>query len=65
MVTDFDVFNYTFITDWSNYQNIIIELENNSVINVPDPYYGTNSGFENVFHLLNQACNRKANRLIT
>jgi low molecular weight protein-tyrosine phosphatase len=80
-VKDFDVFNYIFVMDSSNYQNIInlartkkdiskvklilSELENNSVINVPDPYFGADLGFENVFHLLNQACNRIANRLIT
>jgi len=81
MVTDFDTFDYIFVMDSSNYQNIInlartkkdsskvklilSELENNSVINVPDPYFGADLGFENVFHLLNQACNRIANRLIT
>lgn len=80
-VTDFDTFDYIFVMDSSNYQNIInlartkkdsskvklilSELENDSIIDVPDPYYGGDLGFENVFHLLNQACNRIANRLIS
>ncbi len=78
-VSDFDTFDYIYAMDTSNYENIIElarnsediskvklilnELSNNS-FDVPDPYYGENLGFENVFQLLNQACERIANRLI-
>ena len=80
-VSDFDKFDYIYAMDSSNFENIaqlardkkdiskvkliLSELENNSYIDVPDPYYGGDLGFENVFHLLNQACNRIANRLIS
>jgi len=80
-VSDFDNFDYIYAMDASNYKNIIelsrnivdiskvklilSELDNSVSSNVPDPYYGGNFGFENVFQLLNQACNRIANRLIT
>jgi low molecular weight protein-tyrosine phosphatase len=80
-VSDFDKFDYIYAMDSSNFENItqlarntkdiskvkliLSELENNSIVDVPDPYYGGDLGFENVFHLLNQACNRIANRLIS
>ena len=72
-VSDFDEFDLIYVMDTSNYDNVITlarnssdkkkvqlilnELDNN-LINVPDPYYGGDSGFENVFQLLNQACDR-------
>ena len=72
-VSDFDEFDIIYAMDTSNYDNIIalardlndkkkVELIlnelDNELINVPDPYYGGTSGFENVFQLLNQACDR-------
>ncbi|MCK0109161.1 low molecular weight phosphotyrosine protein phosphatase [Flavobacteriaceae bacterium S0825] len=72
-VSDFDEFNFIYVMDTSNYKNIIALARNdgdkkkvelilneldNELINVPDPYYGGDSGFENVFQLLNQACDR-------
>lgn len=79
-VNDFETFDYIFAMDSSNFQNIIKlarnikdiskvklilnEISNNILIDVPDPYYGGDLGFENVFHLLNKACNRIANKLI-
>jgi len=81
VVSDFDNFDYIYAMDVSNYKNIIKlarnnedisktklildELENNTSSDVPDPYYGGDLGFENVFQLLNRACNEIANRLIT
>ena len=72
-VSDFDEFDLIYVMDTSNYDNVIALARNSSVekkvqlilneldnnlINVPDPYYGGDSGFENVFQLLNQACDR-------
>lgn len=72
-VSDFDEFNFIYVMDTSNYENVIALARNdddkkkvqlilneldNELINVPDPYYGGDSGFENVFQLLNQACDR-------
>ena len=78
-VEDFDEFDIIFAMDQSNYQNIIslartvedeekvklilneINPEDNSV---PDPYYGGDRGFDNVYEMLDEACSIIANRLI-
>ncbi len=70
---DLEYFDVIFVMDRSNYQNIVRLAANDSqkekvrlILNqsfpdqdmeVPDPYYGGNNGFENVFSLLNEACN--------
>ena len=80
VVSDFDAFDYIYAMDESNYKNIIAlarntedtlkvklilnELDNTVSSNVPDPYYGGSLGFENVFQLLNRACNIIAHGLI-
>jgi protein-tyrosine phosphatase len=72
VVSDFDKFNVIYAMDYSNYQNILklarnMEDENkvkmilnashpNKNKSVPDPYYGGNQGFENVFKMLDEAC---------
>ena len=35
---------------------ILNEIDSNSNANVPDPYYGGNGGFENVYNMLDKAC---------
>jgi protein-tyrosine phosphatase len=78
-VIDFDEFDYIYAMDSSNYQNIIALARNNSDIakvkmileeiptfnriDVPDPYYGGNDGFENVFQMLDKVCNSIAEKL--
>lgn len=65
---DFDSFDVIFAMDSSNYRNIItlakddnkkqkvkMMLENG---NVPDPYYGGNEGFEHVYQLIHEACQK-------
>jgi protein-tyrosine phosphatase len=69
--SDFDTFDIIFVMDSSNYQNILVlaeteehrkkvklimnEMEPVKNINVPDPYYGGNEGFEQVFTMLDKA----------
>ena len=69
---DFDDFDRIFVMDSSNYGDVIEVARNKSdkkkvelILNVlypdsnmsvPDPYYGGEQGFENVFMLLEQAC---------
>jgi protein-tyrosine phosphatase len=69
---DFDEFDYIFAMDESNRKNILklargksdeekVELflnfsYPNENMNVPDPYYGGEKGFEDVYQLLNNAC---------
>lgn len=71
-VEDFDRFNYIYAMDQSNFDNILRlarnskdtdkvqlildEVEAVTNKNVPDPYYGGQDGFENVFSLLDEAC---------
>lgn len=68
---DFEAFDIIYAMDMSNYNNIVAlannETEKQKVklimnefypqenINVPDPYYGE-YGFENVFEMLDKAC---------
>lgn len=70
-VRDFDQFTHLFVMDQSNYQNVIalardendrqkVQLILADDQEVPDPYYGGKSGFENCYQLLNTACNRIA-----
>lgn len=71
-VEDFDRFDTIFVMDSSNYADVIALARNeadkrkvelilnrvypNSNMAVPDPYFGGEQGFENVFILLEQAC---------
>ena len=73
-VNDFDEFDKIYAMDTSNYANIISssrteadknkvdvilnELHPNSFQSVPDPYYGSNNGFQNVYEMLDEACNK-------
>lgn len=72
-VEDFDNFDLIYAMDSSNYQNILMlarneedeakvkmilnELNPNANHEVPDPYYGGDQGFENVYQMLDEACN--------
>ena len=42
---------------------ILNELFPNENIDVPDPYYGGEDGFENVYEMLDQACEEIARKL--
>ena len=76
---DFEVFDLIYTMDNSNYQNVIrqarkeedklkVKLILNEVypgkdLDVPDPYYGGDQGFENVYQMLNEACEIISNKL--
>ncbi|PKV52143.1 protein-tyrosine phosphatase [Aquimarina sp. MAR_2010_214] len=78
-ISDFTIYDHIYVMDSSNYKNIIElasndheknkvghilnELHPNSNLDVPDPYYGGEQGFENVFQMLNEACNHIALKL--
>jgi protein-tyrosine phosphatase len=44
-------------------QLILDEIFPNENVDVPDPYYGGTFGFENVFKMLDEACDKIATRL--
>ncbi len=71
---DFDDFDKIYAMDTSNYSNIISlarnesdknkvdlilnEVNPNSFQSVPDPYYGGDNGFQDVYDILDEACDR-------
>ena len=50
--------------DISKVKLILNEIADSSLLDVPDPYYGGNLGFENVFNLLDNATNNIVNKLL-
>lgn len=78
--SDFKTFNYIYVMDQSNYNNVVALAKKNADIakvklileedsgitnkRVPDPYYGDISDFEHVFELLDKACTKIATQLI-
>lgn len=79
VVSDFDDFDYIYAMDSTNFNDIISlsrnindaskiklildELADVDTADVPDPYYGGSQGFENVYRILDSACNIIANKL--
>ena len=77
--SDFDIFDHIFVMDNSNYKDVLAlapneeakskvklilnEIFPNENVDVPDPYYGGQDGFENVFDMLDQACEEIARKL--
>ncbi|MBP6759933.1 MAG: low molecular weight phosphotyrosine protein phosphatase [Flavobacterium sp.] len=80
-IRDFDAFDYIYVMDNSNYNDVVFLAKNpeqkNKVqlilnelfpgenVDVPDPYYGLPNGFDNVYEMLDQACELIAKKLIT
>ena len=76
---DFEDFDIIYVMDNSNKENVLALAENDNHrekvklildeifpgenVDVPDPYFGGNSGFENVFKMLDEACEKIAKRL--
>ncbi len=76
----FQEFDYIFVMDNSNYDNVVElapnqesknkvqlilnELFPNENVDVPDPYYGLQNGFDMAFEMLNESCEILAKRLI-
>lgn len=80
MIDDFEKFDLIYAMDESNFQDLITlarneneikkvklilkEVSENKILNVPDPYYGSNQGFEKVFEMLNEACEVIASKYV-
>lgn len=76
---DFDLFDIIYVMDNSNYKNVIslartdqdkskVKLILNEVfpdenLDVPDPYYGGEFGFKNVYNMLDEACDIIAKKI--
>jgi protein-tyrosine phosphatase len=77
---DFQNFDYIFVMDASNYDNLIklakteadkakVDLILNQIfpnenVDVPDPYFGLQNGFDTVYEMLNESCTVLAEKLI-
>lgn len=80
-VSDFDEFDYIYVMDMSNYNDVIslarneddkekVKLILNEIfpgenVEVPDPYHGGNDGFTKVYKMLDEACEVVAKKLET
>jgi protein-tyrosine phosphatase len=78
--SDFDTFDYIFVMDNTNYNDVIHLAQNetqkqkvklildaifpNENVDVPDPYYGVANGFDMVYEMLDEACEVIAQKLI-
>ncbi|MBL0014130.1 MAG: low molecular weight phosphotyrosine protein phosphatase [Flavobacterium sp.] len=77
---DFDDYDYIYVMDSSNYDDVIslaqnqeqkakVQLILNEIfpgenVDVPDPYYGSQFGFETVFKMLDETCDNIAEKLM-
>ena len=78
-IADFDNFDIIYAMDESNYHNIVSlarndqdaekvklilqEVSGKELSGVPDPYYGGDQGFENVYAMLDEACDLIASKI--
>ncbi|SDR98941.1 low molecular weight protein-tyrosine-phosphatase [Gramella sp. MAR_2010_147] len=76
---DFEDFDYIFTMDNSNFKDVMAMAETDEDrqkvhlileeifpsenVDVPDPYHGGEQGFENVYQMLNEACDLIAKKL--
>lgn len=79
-ISDFDLFDFIYVMDESNFQNVVklarnaediakVKLILNEVhpgknYEVPDPYYRGDNGFENVYQMLDEACDNIAKNVL-
>ena len=77
--TDFDEFDIIYAMDTNNLAHLISltetekernkirlilnEINPNACISVADPYYGGENGFQNVYNMLNEACDKVVQNL--
>ncbi|NDI98211.1 low molecular weight phosphotyrosine protein phosphatase [Flavobacterium sp. LaA7.5] len=78
--SDFDKFDYIYVMDASNYNNVVKLAPNATAkekvklmmdalypgenIELPDPYFGGDDGFHNVYDMLDEACTIVADNLL-
>jgi protein-tyrosine phosphatase len=71
---DFDLFDVIYVMDAENYKNVKLLARNDNDLSkvhlllneifpnenraVPDPYFGGSEGFENVYQLVDKACDK-------
>ncbi|MEN2413907.1 low molecular weight protein-tyrosine-phosphatase [Flavobacterium mesophilum] len=79
-VSDFEDFDYIYVMDNSNFRDVVhlaktpehknkVRLILNEIfpgenVDVPDPYYGSANGFDNVYQMLDEATDLIADQLL-
>lgn len=79
-ISDFEEQDYIYVMDASNYRDVLYlaphddarakvkmileELFPGENVDVPDPYFGLENGFNSVYSMLNEACEVIAQRLL-
>lgn len=79
-ISDFDNFDLIYAMDQSNYRHlvgmapdkasrekvrlILEEIHPGERMDVPDPYYGGDQGFDQVFKMLDEACDRILEKIL-
>ncbi len=77
---DFDNYDYIYVMDSSNYDDVLLLAKNekhkskvklildvlfpNENVDVPDPYYGLQNGFDMVYEMLDESTNLLAKKLL-
>ena len=77
---DFEDFDYIFVMDNTNYDDVLYLAKNDSHkkkvhlilnelfpgdnVDVPDPYYGLQNGFDMVYEMLDETCDLLSKKLI-
>ena len=77
---DFKDFDYIYVMDGSNYNDVLSLAKNDEErskvklllnelfpgenVDVPDPYFGLQNGFESVYDMIDQACDVIADKLL-
>jgi protein-tyrosine phosphatase len=75
----FELYDYIFVMDTANYRDVIKLAKNDAEkqkvqpildglfvgenMDVPDPYFGGKQGFDNVYRMLYQACEKIVSRI--
>lgn len=79
--SDFDAFDYIYVMDSSNYNDVLALAKNDAQrdkvklildalfpgenVDVPDPYFGMENGFDSVYKMLDEVCENIAKQLIS
>lgn len=77
---DFDRYDYIYVMDHTNYNDVMSMAQNDTQkskvkmilnelfpdenVDVPDPYYGSQFGFDSVYEMLDETCDIIAKKLI-
>ena len=78
--TDFEIYDHIYVMDNTNYMDVVAMAKNEDQkckvhlilnelfpgenVDVPDPYYGLQNGFDTVYGMLNETCDAIAKKLM-